>query len=339
MKSTYFSRSSGEIRIIKSPETRKRFNWDKTIYLFIFTSIIAYLVYYLAERALVIKETGQVQFESLEIQYFKDIQIQKLFVGESDSVMRGDTLFSYHIERGDQFSLSDNRVEKQQDLDEAVARHQGQIRLKEAELFSLKSLLEFTQQEKSRIAKEIYLSVYTSNRLDPYVRKEEELKSSIYLLEREIEVMRSITPVIRQASALSGFSGENTLHYFTSPIPGTVAHIYMTEHETVLESEHIMSLFLPHKNVHIKTFFSSDDMKYLKIGDEVDVVFPDGTKSPGVVKQFFYDTYELPVQFHKYSEDVYKRIEADIEPLNPQDQEKWNASIKLEVVVRKNKYW
>lgn len=338
MKSTYFSRSTGEIRIIKSPDRKKRVNLDKIIYLTIFIGIISYVMYYLASRALVITESGQVQFEALEIQYFKDIQLQKLFVNEGDSIDQGDTLFTYHIERGDQANLSDSRLERQQKTDEILARHQSNIKIKEAELASVQSLLTFTRQEKDRIEKEVYLSIYTTSRLDPYLKKEEELKSSIYFLEKEIEILRSMVPLLR-ATSTTDFSSESATQYFTSPIRGTVAHIYMTEHETVLESEHIMSIFLPHKNVHIKTFFSSDDMKYLKTGDKVDVIFPDGRKSEAVIRQFFYDSYELPVQFDKYSEDVYKRIEADLEPLNPADQELWNSSIKLTVEVRKNKFW
>lgn len=339
MKSSYFSRSSGEIRIIKSPEPKRRFNWDKLIYLTIFTALIAYVLYYLAGKALVIRESGQVQFEALEIQYFKDIQLQRIFVAEGDTVERGDTLFSYHIERGDQVTISDSRVEKEQDYMEAIARHRSQIGIKEAELASLRAMLDFTAREKERIQKEVVLSVYTANRLDPYIKKEQEIKASIALLEKEIEILRGMTGVIARRSDVTRFSGVSNFQYFTAPVPGTVAHIYMTEHETVLESEHIMSLFLPHKNVHIKTFFSSDDMKHLSIGDQVDVIFPDGRKSVGVIRQFFYDTYELPVQFNQYSEDVYKRIEADIEPLHEEEQALWNSSIKLTVEVRKNKYW
>lgn len=338
MKSTYFSRSSGEIRLIKNPEGKRRRNWDKIIYLIIFTSIISYVIYYFAQRALIISETGQVQFEALEIQYFKDIQLEKLYVNEGDSIKRGDTLFSFHIERGDHLTMSDNRMERQQNSSEAVARHQSQIKIKEAELFSLQSLINFTRLEKDRVEKEVFLSIYTANRLDPYIKKEEELKASIYFLEKEIEILKSMLPLLSRGSFQDNRI-ESTIQHFTSPIKGTVAHIYMTEHETVLESEHIMSVFLPHKNVHVKTFFSSSDMKFLKAGDEVDIVFPNGTKSVGVVKQFFYDSYELPVQFNKYSEDVYKRIEADLEPLNPSDQDLWNSSPKITVKVYKSKYW
>lgn len=338
MKSSYFSRSSGEIRIIKSKDSKARFNWDKIVYLTIFTVLIGYLIYYLGHRMLVIKETGQVQFETLEIQYFKDIQIDKFYFNEGDSVEVGDTIFSFHIEHGDLLTYAEVEMERYQKVSETLSKHTSQIRIKEAELESLRSLLQFTKAERSRVEKEVLLSVYTSSRVDPYVRKEEELKSSIFILEKEIEALKSITPVITKAYTISP-NQNNHYQYFTSPIAGTVAHKYMTEHETVLESEHIMSLFLPHKNVHIKTFFTSDDMKYLKIGDEVDLYFPNGQKSVGIIKQFFYDTYELPVQFDDYSEDVYKRIEADLVPLHPEDQQLWNASIKLTVDVRKSKFW
>jgi len=230
-------------------------------------------------------------------------------------------------------------VERQQKVSETLSKHLSQINIKQAELTSLKSLLEFTKSERKRIEKEVQLSVYTANRIDPYVRKEEELKSSIFILENEIDALKKVTPVITRAYSIGNTGNRSHYQYFVSPVAGTVAHRYMTDHETVLESEHIMSLFLPHKNVQIKTFFSSDDMKYLRIGDEVDLYFPNGKKSVGIIKQFFYDTYELPAHFQNYSEDVYKRIEADLAPLHPEDQTLWNSSIKLTVEVRKSKFW
>jgi hypothetical protein len=217
-----------------------------------------------------------------------------------------------------------------------LAKYQSQIKVKEAEVNEMKSLLQFTQKERKRVEREIHLSVYPADKLSPYIKKEEELKSAIIFGEHEIEIMKHSLPSI--ARDVISFGSSMPLKYFLSPINGTIAHIYMTENETVLESEHIMSIFLPHKNAFIKTFFQSEDMRYLHVGDKMDVVFPDGQKSVGVIRKFYQDSYELPVQYHKYSEDVYDRIEADLDPYNMADTALWNKSVKLQVEVIKYKF-
>jgi hypothetical protein len=336
VRSTNFTRASGEIRLIKDPATRKRWNWDKIIYMSIFLVAISIGIYYLLKFMFFVYESGQVQFQALEIQQVKDIQLHKLFVNEGEKVKVGDTLFSYQIETGDEFNVLSGSLERSQNAEANLAKYISQIKVREAEVNEMRALLHFTQKERKRLEQEVHLSVYPADKLGPYIKKEEELKSTIIFGEHEIEILKNSLPSIARDTVRFGSS--MPFKYFISPINGTVAHIYMTENETVLESEHIMSIFLPHKNAFIKTFFQSADMKYLHVGDQLDVVFPDGQKSVGVIRKFYQDSYELPVQYHKYSEDVYDRIEADLDPLNMADTALWNKSVKLQVEVIKYKF-
>ncbi len=336
MRSSNFGRASGEIRLIKDPATRRRWNWDKIIYMSIFFVALAIGVYFLLKYTFFVYESGQVQFQALEIQQVKDIQLHKLFVEEGDKVKKGDTLFSYQIESGDELNIMTGSLERSQNAEINLSKYLSQIKVREAEVNEMRALLQFTQKERKRIEQEIHLSVYPADKLSPYIKKEEELKSAIIFGEHEIEILKHSIPSVARDTI--SFGRSMPFKYFLSPINGTIAHLYMTEHETVLESEHIMSIFLPHKNAFVKTFFQSDDMKYLHVGDKMDVKFPDGTTSVGVIRKFYQDSYELPVQYHKFSEDVYDRIEADLDPYNLADTALWNKSVKLQVEVIKYKF-
>lgn len=337
MRSSNFTRAGGEIRLIKDPTTRKRWNWDKIIYIAIFLVLFGIGFYFLSKNVLFVYETGQVQFQALEIQEVKDIKLHKLYVKESERVKVGDTLFSYEIEAGDEFAMVSGSLERSQNAEINLARYQSQIKVREAEVSEMRALLLFTQKERKRLEQEVHLSVYPADKLSPYIKKEEELKSAIIFGDREIEILKQNLPSIAHDTIAVGHASMK-FKYFRSPIDGTVAHLYMTENETVLESEHIMSIFLPHKNAYVKTFFQSDDMKYLHVGDKMDVKFPDGSKSVGVIRKFYQDSYELPPQYHKYSVDVYERIEADLDPVDLADTLLWNKSVKLQVEVIKFKF-
>ncbi|MBX7125410.1 MAG: hypothetical protein K1X47_06940 [Cyclobacteriaceae bacterium] len=335
MKSSNFVRNPSEIRMIKEPASRKRWNWDKLIYLTILFIAISIGFYYLLRNMLFVVESGQVQFQALEIQETRNVKLEKIFVAEGQRIDKGDTLFSYRIDLGNDDNTVRGDYVREQSIAASAARYRSDIEIKKAELNELKSMLEFTQKERKRIEQEVHLSIYPAEKLSPYIRSEEELRSRIILTEQEIGILERTLPAI-------GWGMNDLmltpLKYFTSPISGTVAHLYMTDNETVLSTEEIMSVFLPHKNAFIKTFFLSEDMKYLKVGDRFDVTFPDGSKSVGIISKIYQDTYELPEHYKKFSEDVYDRIEADLEPANLADTVLWDRSVKLQVEITKFKY-
>jgi hypothetical protein len=95
-----------------------------------------------------------------------------------------------------------------------------------------------------------------------------------------------------------------------------------------------------HKNtpMYVKGFFSQEDLNYFKVGDHVNIEFPDGSKSKGMISRFNYSTIQLPEEFQKRYEPTTRTIAADIYPLDTAEYVHWKAFYKLGVVITKFKY-
>ena len=124
------------------------------------------------------------------------------------------------------------------------------------------------------------------------------------------------------------------LKAYTSPVKGTITQVLKEDFEVALESEIVMSIHKP-TNLYIKAFYDQKDLRHLHKGDVVDVVFPDGTESYGILQRFYFATYRLPDEFQKRYEPLTRSIAADIIPIDEIELEKWKAFYKLNVQISK----
>jgi multidrug resistance efflux pump len=307
------------------------------------------------KKVFYISAEGQVMFETLDIQLVNDVQVQKFNCQVGDSIKAGDTLFSYIDER----KLDEQRISSdvhnnitQTNWEEKEKLHlEEQISLKQIEKTRQQQLLKEAKIEKDRVQKEVYLDVYTADKLNPYIRQINDLTSTIKSLDEEIEVLKenrkklsslpkdSIGSVNIQLQGTGSDKPELPIEYFISPIDGVVSHVFKKDFETVLESEHVMALHIPKKKVYIKAFFEQSDIKHMHIDDVVEVKFANGYTTKGKINRFYFDTYELPIHFKKSNEDFQGDIETDIVPVNESEMEIWRTCQKLEVKVNKQRYF
>ena len=296
-------------------------------------------------------------FQTLDIQLVNDIQIYRLNCSESDSVTCGDTLFTYINEKQIQDDGSDTylkTVNNQTDWKSKEAfKIEEQISLKQIEQDNCKELLRSVERDKTRIKKEVYLDVYTIDKLNPYLRQIADLKLRISMLGKEMNLLKETkkklgevfesdsTAVVDSLSSqpVSTNAEGETIQAFISPVSGLVSHVFKKDFETVLESEHILSLHMPKASVYVKVFFEQSDMRYLHVGDIVDVKFANGYQTKGRIKRFYFDTYDLPVHLKNGVEDYQHDIEADIVPLEQNEDSLWRKSQKLEVQITKQRYF
>jgi len=358
MKSNQFKRNPTDLRFVKErPAKKKKLNWDKIIYLSILAVSVFFLTSYGFKKLFYVSAEGQVLFQTLDIQLVNDIQIYQLNCSESDSVTCGDTLFTYINEKQIQDDGSDTylkTVNNQTDWKSKEAfKIEEQISLKQIEQDNCKELLRGVERDKTRIKKEVYLDVYTIDKLNPYLRQIADLKLRISMLGKEMDLLRKTkkklgevfesdsTAVVDSLSSQpvrTNAEGE-TIQAFISPVSGLVSHVFKKDFETVLESEHILSLHMPKASVYVKVFFEQSDMRYLHVGDIVDVKFANGYQTKGRIKRFYFDTYDLPVHLKNGVEDYQHDIEADIVPLEQNEDSLWRKSQKLEVQITKQRYF
>lgn len=138
-------------------------------------------------------------------------------------------------------------------------------------------------------------------------------------------------------SLLAGVNNQHGFNYFTCPIEGNITKIDKQTYEVALKSENILALHQP-KNVHIRGYFSQEDLSDLHEGDIVDITFPDGTESIGRIDRFEFSTRILPPEFQKKFEPTTRTLAIDVLPLVEEDLEIWKKYFKLSVKISKRTF-
>lgn len=360
MRSIDFKRKDSVIRVVNEDIKVSKRNWDRIIYVVFLSLVFFFLGYYAINKILFIQADGQVLFENVSIRLTDDCRIISYQKEEDDIVHIGDSLFSYTLDKDNLWSnpsltlgiasaTSDENnwgwIEKEK---YALTK---KIALNKIEIIQSTSLIASYKNEMQRLQNEIILDVLPKNRLE-FVQHEitllntaiEKLSSEntqSYGLISELNRMLKTSQVksAPKTSANAGGNGEdgNGVHVFYSPIEGTVTRIYTRQFEVALKSEEIMSV---HKNtpMYVKGFFEQEDISYFKEGDIVNIEFPDGSESKGVIRRFYYATYALPAEFQKRYEPVTRTIAADIYPVLENEYSHWRAFYKMSVNVSKYKY-
>ncbi len=355
MKSINFKRAGSDIRVAEEnkPKKKKR-QWDRIIYFIVFFALLIGLGYYAFTRLFYVNAQAQVLYENVEIRLLKDARIMEYFTHEDDTIEFGDTLFRYSEDRTDDQSniqLSAHRSSSDNPAYNWVIREifttEEKINSKKSEKEQCLALIKSYKQEVEKIKTSVSLGVLPQSRLDVRENDILKLKSQVQRLESEIaqlysalDELKTKIPSIHGAdsASLSANMGDvQNEKFFLSPFEGTVNRIFIRQFETSLKSETILSL---HRNspIFVRAFFDQSDIDVLQPGDEFLLEFPDGTKSIGVLKRFYYSTVPLPVEFQKRYEPITRTIGGDIYPKDSTQAALWKNFYKMNVVVKKFKF-
>ncbi len=335
----------------KIKKTRK-INWDRVIYFMLLIGLIIIISSYLFNKFYYVKADGQVVFNSLDIQTIDDSRIISIKVKEGSEVKIGDTLFIYKEDNED-FNSGNSSISVEQSntnhnwkQKEFIEINQ-QIQLKENELEFKSSKYLRLKKDEEKTKNEVMVDALPKVEYYRLINSIKDLEQEILLTKNEIKILKiklnqiKQLPLSAQKSSLKkdGNTFENYVEYkaFTSPIDGYVSKIFKEDFEVAIRSEVIMHLYQP-KGVIIKAFFKQEDYNQIQKSDIVDIEFPDGTYSKGIVNMILHETNRLPEEFQKKFEPTTRVINVDIVPFSPKDLILWEKFNKLSVTVFKSKY-
>ncbi|MFL5763033.1 MAG: hypothetical protein ACJ77K_03765 [Bacteroidia bacterium] len=359
MKSIDFKRKDSVIRVMNEDTKKPKRNWDRVIYIVFLSLVFLFLGYYVINKIFFIKADGQVLFENVSIRLTDDCRIINYSKEEGDTVKVGDSLFTYTLDKDNLWGnmalnggITATSYDSEWDwIEKEKYALMKKVALNKIDISESQALIDSYKSEIQRLQNEVVLDVLPKNRLD-YVQNEIlRLNTAIAKLNSEnnqlyglLKQLNSMIKAPRVKSTKSGsFAGggnaddENAVRVFYSPIDGTVTRVYTHQYEVALKSEQIMAI---HKNtpMYVKGFFDQSDLNYFKEGDLVNVEFPDGTESKGIIKRFYYSTYPLPDEFQKRYEPTTRTIAADIYPVTDSEYNHWRSFYKMSVSVTKFKY-
>lgn len=367
MKSSDFKRHSTTLRTLQEEPRKKKFNWDRWIYIGLLSIGAMLLVRFIILKVFVVKADGHVRFHKLDVMFTQDIQVLKFYVEPGEEICAGDTLFKFILDEdidhgnggigsGGGNITNDINLLKE---DTKWAERERLVTLKKIQSNEIdkKFKTELIDQINTQIEglkKEIYLNIQTSEKLNPLYNKIAELQSEIKVLNSEIsflynylEWLKSQEPSSVDLNIVSnpannfqslGVGAEDFSNYYISPIDGTITHIFIEEFEVALESQQVLSIHIP-ENIFIRAYFSQSDLDQFEVNDFVDIKFPDGTKTEGYIKRIYSASYEIPEEFQKKYEPVTRTIAADIYPVNAEELKKWKKYYRIGVQVTKARFW
>ncbi|HHM21216.1 MAG TPA: HlyD family efflux transporter periplasmic adaptor subunit, partial [Bacteroidetes bacterium] len=327
---------------------------DRLFFVILLTWFLFYFGHRMYKAYAQIIVNGQVMLEKMSVNFTDEIRIKKMMVEEGDEVVAGDSLFSYVVE-----TPGLNRLDKIYNkydgnnnwfLREKMAVTR-QIQLKKSDRQGINTLIQLKKEELEALKKRVYLGSELSHKIEPVKTKIQELENEKSSLTSEINVLYDYLQRLRQQEMLAISMNQKAIEeelaaksafeslvlYYTTPITGLIGQIQKQENEVCYQSESVMTI---HKLgvIKIKAYFLPEHANDIAIGDEVTVVFEDGSKSKGLVQNFYISTYPMPPEFQKRYEPTTRSIVVDIVPKDEYEAENWLSYYKMSVKVVKSRF-
>jgi hypothetical protein len=221
-----------------------------------------------------------------------------------------------------------------------VVRTEREIKLKYSEISYLSNLNNALQTNNldSEELRSLELDSSIEENRTQIFKNEQKIKK----LQNEIYILRQYKQELErlnQPEKLPDFSSETAfLETFTvmSPMDGEIAEVYKYENEMAVKGDEIVSISSLN-DMRIKGYFDQKYIKYIHVDKLVDIKFPHGVKSKGIVKNFYFSTIPLPPEFQKKYEPTRRSIIADIYPLEG-EKEKWAKfhMLTVELILNRN---
>ncbi len=344
-----------------SPKLKR--NWDRLVYFAFLALLFGFLSWYLFDKIFYVTANGQVLFENVNVRLMNDCRVLSYYKHEDDTVKPGDSLFMY-VEDVDEDDGGGAAAAGSRDSSSGSNRYdwvereiyalRKKMAINNTEIREQQDLIRTYESELPKLKNEVILDAMPQARLDLRLHDITELNATVTRINAENSELRKLIAQLTAmlpadkkkrissgtaAAAGGGGSGEDVTEprIFVAPIEGSVNRIYTRQFETALKSEVVMSI---HKNspIYVRAFFDQDDMEHFSEGDVLTIHFPDGSKSKGILKRFYYSTIPMPEEFQKRYEPVQRSIAADVYPADSTMQKQWRAFYKMSVEVSKFKY-
>ncbi len=360
MKPFQFKSKATVLRGVKEEKSPKRTNWDRVIYLILFLLIFVSLLFYTLQKNVFINVDGQIFTERFTVNFPEDIIVERYLFKEGDTIKKGDKLFYYRWNlNGDDggnggggvaVAVSSGNGSNNYDwyLKERI-QTQKEISVKLIEIKEIDDNVHRILADLERLKKEVYLDVYPKLELEALQLKLKSLQVDRNKLVEEIKYLRRylalLNGYVRQAdqaavatsSGLGGGGDEIRWSYYESPVDGIISKISVPPMETSYKKDVVMYISNTDK-MFIYAYVEQKDIGYFEEGETLQLDFPDGTISEGIILAYNLNTEVLPLEFKKAKDRDRRSVVAKIVPTSEEEQVKWKKYYQYEVRISKTKF-
>lgn len=343
MKDFSFRHDVSTIRYLKEPKINKKINYDQIIFVLVIVLALGLLAKYLYGQLAVIEADGQILMEKTTVNFMNNIRIKEIYIQEGDTVQKDQVLFSYVTNvfdnQSDMYLKHAAFLQKNNETAESMEK---EIAFKEFELSGLNQRLQYVKTRREEVAKLILLDVYKKSDLDDIERTELNLEAEKRALLKQlvfIKTKRKDFLATNQQTSLASYpEAEVLINHYKAPNKGVVGLINKSNEETCYAGEDLTTIHNPNK-ILIKAYFKLKDASELYELRTVTILFPDKYKSEGIIKKIQISTCELPKELQKIYHSTERNVVVEIEPVKPEDIQRWENLYKLHVKVLIQKYF
>lgn len=356
---TGFKYQESVLKTVEEPAIKKKFNWDRFSFILLLIAGLSYFGHSYYRRIAFTNINGLVQLEKMAVNFTDDIRLTQICTKEADAIERGDTLFIYTYEDKAQIENSLTNISLKAQISGAgnersflrdIMNVRRQIAVAKSDVEGHKAMKDIKKFEIEEQKKQILMGVDVAHKLPPLKSAIAALDSDIRSKKRELRVLRkhlkALLAAKKQLEKLElqnisekenqGQASLDQQHFYVSPIAGVIGQINNSENEVCYKSENVMVIHQLN-NLKIKAYFETNAVGKARIGDYVEIEFPDGSLGKGVIDNFYISTYEMPPEFQKKYEPTERSVLADIVPINEEEAKHWIGYYKMAVkVVKKN---
>lgn len=363
MKKFHFKTQESIIKGIEEKPVKKGFNWDRVIYLVTLLIIVVSFGSYFISQSIKVTAESEVIMDKFNVTFTNDVIVTEFYVEEGDSVRKGDSLFNYILSRevddDNMFMSNKNDRGYSKETENYLVREKLQterdLKRSRMEIKSLNREVESLKKEIDKVEKKVFLdieppSAITSIKDDirdteqDIAQKKDEIdyqQEYLAITNKKLENLRSQIPQVNIGELQGILGGETNKpeeYTYISPKSGMISQVYARSDEVRYKSTLVLDI-IEYQGLHILSYFRQKDLKYIEAGDKVDVTFPDGTKSAGIIDKMYPKTATMPDRLYDSGSKVERRIRAVVVPLNVEEASKWYGFYKINVIVSKSKYF
>ncbi|NQX91183.1 MAG: HlyD family secretion protein [Flavobacteriales bacterium] len=346
MKAFKLREEKSFIKVLKEPPSKKKkVNKHRLIYLGLGGLALFFILRKVFLAAFLISAEGLLDLPKQTINFADDIEIKNLFIDEGDNVSAGDTLFQYRIIPDANMVSSMSATNQLPEwLIKDISDTKRKKSLCQISLAKVKKELSILNKEASLVQEMLIHGVNEEYEHSITLEKSINMKMSEMLgLENEIQLYSKLLAELNHAkrtyrnSRKAKFATYNLDKYYICQKAGIISDIFYEEGEICYKKEELMTLHME-EGISVQTFFDQDEISFVKEGDLVEVTFPDGSDSMGVIDKLLISTYALPSEFQKKYEPTERNVVAQVRPVIKSDEQTWSNFYKMDVKVKKWRY-
>lgn len=308
------------------PPPRRGPSITRRLYMLLLLGLLAYLAYIAFDRLFFVHGWGQVEVEKITISSARGGRIEALNMTEGQQVDEGELLARVGAPK---------RCHPEQDprlqrllMDAELTRSRlavlaGELQRKRAEAAQytrLRRALEVDTRN-SREARELTDAV-------------EQLQQDVTIHARRLEIERDQAETLRAELAARPLPLECLDEELRAPHPATVLHVGNTAAEVVERGETIATLVPRDAGVRVEAYLETDDLEDVQVGKPMQVEFPDGYVSAGVIESVQSSAYRSAERRWDGYTPLSSRVLVRLVPTEAEQRQRWAAYDRMDVRVR-----